>query len=213
MPNYNEILKNYLNKIINEYQQYINKERLLELENNITNLLFQIKEDNSKEINESLIIKNIFNSLIPSTNNKELDESIIDFCALNMLQKNNEFPEYYISSTKNLIYLKEELQKIDDFESELTMIFNGTIANIIEFNRKDNDVYDELINNISSLFGDKSASFAEYAYKLTARVNNKKEALQIIKESCKELNLNRLEEIDNLINQYLNQNTIGNVLS
>lgn len=135
-------------------------------------------------------------SNIPSLKkiNSFTTEGLVDMCARDIQTKYQLFPKYQSDYGNNVIFIREMLNYITNFDERMSLIFNGTIDEIynkttttenyskLEFTkaRDEQTDYDKLINAIAALVQIDFESCKRFLYNLSANYKNKEEALRKI---------------------------------
>ena len=216
----NGMSKAYLDLIINDYAEYLDENSVERLKDTIINL----KGEDSKDLIRTLfssIIDLPFSPKLGTETNSQLKEALIDISVIDFLKKYSIMPDYTTNYPKQVIFLREKLKSLGSKESEKTLIFKGSIEQVInaisnepeafitEVEQIDTDNFSTLIHNIASL-SNNSNKFEEYLLKLSSRVDSKEEALSTINQTISELmpESELYNQTNALITEYLNQNEI-----
>jgi len=123
-------------------------------------------------------------------------EGLVDMCARDLQQKYGFFPNYNSEYGSNVIFMRETLANISDYDEKMKLIFGGSIEQI--YNKTSNEnynsqeqfinaknkktKYDKLITNISKICGgaDSSKDYERKLYNFSANYKNKEDSLDAI---------------------------------
>ena len=213
----NGMAKVYLDLIINDYAEYLDENSIERLKDTI----IELKEEDSKYLIRTLfssIIDLPFSPKLGTDINNKLKEALIDISVIDFLKKYSIMPDYSTNYPKEVIFLREKLKDLGSKENEKTLIFKGSIEQVInaisnepeaflnEVEQIDTNNFSTLIHNIASL-SNNSNKFEEYLLKLSSRVDSKEEALSTINQTISELmpESELSNQTNTLITEYLNQ--------
>ncbi len=214
----NAVSKIYLDLIIKDYAEYLDENSIERLKDALINLKLGENENLIRNLFSSIITP-AFSAKIGTETNYNIKEALIDISLIDFAKRHGIMNDFTPSNPKYVIFLREKLRSLGSKESETTLIFKGSIEQLIEALAKDadefiselgkvnnnQDYYSTLMHNIASL-SPNSELLEKYLFKLSSRVDSKEEALSIINTTISEVMPEFSNQTNLYISDYLNNN-------
>ncbi len=146
--------------------------------------------------------------------NSYIAEGLVDMCARDLMLNNNVLNTYTSNYTSNVIFMRENLQKLESKTERMNLIFQGDMKQITsklfysqedlvqKYNASKNKktIFDNMVRQVAFVCGDVRIESA--IYNISANSSNKKDAANNIKDIGGKIYQDKKEKIIKIVNNY-----------
>lgn len=149
--------------------------------------------------------------------NSYITEGMVDMCARNLMKKNNVLNTYTSNYATNVIFMRENLEKIESEDERMNLIFQGDMKQITtklfkseeELVQKYSDskdkktLFDSMIKEVAFNSNNKNVDGVERAiYNIAANAENKETAVNNIKNIGSKIFPDKQDKIAQAVDNY-----------